>query len=241
MLNIRIFLLVILFNHLLSPITAVPQRNIHCHKEHWLFEHGFYEVTNVTPPRLSDCHAAINMIPSGAYHLDGQHLSQPLHFYRPPQYRDRTFLIPAIFRSGTCIVAVFAYPSIHELHTGRAHAPKKAATAMYNVIWPHVRSNATQITQRCLTPVPKAGAKGGDQTVTHDLKGGAMRTSISLGKASFPYAVDVRGLPKGMPGDGWKVQLHPEERDAISFNVYEAGGEMSGQGRKGLWKARIDE
>jgi len=72
-----------------------------------------------------------------------------------------------------------------------------------------------------------------------DLKVGEMVTSSLIGEGKYLYKVGVRGPPKGMPGDGWKVQLEPGMPDSATFNVYEAGGETSGQGRKGLWMADV--
>ena len=235
MLTFRISLLTVLAMHLLSLITAAQ---LICYHDHYLLKDGFYTVTNVSIPRINDCHAAINMIPSGEYLFDGLHLEKP--FYRPPQYRTRKFLIPAIFRSGTCIVAISANPHRPGHDNGEALAPKKAATAMYNVVWPNVRTVATYIVQRC-SSAPKAGAKEEHPAVGKKFKGGQIRSSVLIGEGLYSYVVSVRGPPKAMPGDGWTVQLHPEQDHAPSFNVYEAGGESSGRGTKGVWKTQFDQ
>jgi len=64
-------------------------------------------------PDPSDCYEAINMIPSGEFLVNGDsttdaHGVTKLKIHFPPNSTTRKFYMPAIFRSGICMVKVVA-------------------------------------------------------------------------------------------------------------------------------------
>lgn len=169
-------------------------------------------------PRATDCQAAINIIPSGIYRFDGKE-SRPLNFELPQSVRDRNFLLPAAFLSGTCLILVESALR-HDVWRPPAQPPPvQAASAMFTVVWPKVRQSATQITQKCLLSREKPAA--GDIDVTS-----------MLGDFRFEYRITVSGVPPGMKGDGWRMQDWGN-----IYNVYTANGSSRGRGNKGLWRA----
>jgi len=105
-------------------------------------------------PILSDCHAGIDMIPKGEFLVEGRDRDDPkpinLHVVRPLTAEDqpRTFLMPAMFRSGTWLVTV---------HSDDGHSPPVvpaqpsflAASWMYSMVWPDVRHETLLIMKTC--------------------------------------------------------------------------------------------
>ena len=152
MLGARLPLLLLPLYHSLTPTAALDLDEAMCYINIYQLP-KFYRPQRYDGPQYdsriplaSDCRAAIDIMPSGAYIFDGQNLEKPRHFYRPPQHRDWLFVMPALFHSGTCMVRVEARPApSHALPTATTarhnnirpdvrRAPSQAATAMYNII-----------------------------------------------------------------------------------------------------------
>lgn len=121
----RISFLLLLFSHLVLHTSAKSQ--ISCFSQ--------------DPPRqrLGDCDAALNMIPNGVQDLgvDLGHLypsdsKKPISLQFEHPGRNRTYLIPAAFRFGTCVILVGSLG-------WNPHPPVKAVSAMYFKVWPNVR------------------------------------------------------------------------------------------------------
>ena len=90
-----------------------------------------------------------------------------------------------------------------------------------------MRRAATKVVQRCFSPEEKAKEPR--------INAGEIETDSVVGDKTYHYMIDVKTWPEGMPGDGWKVKLFPHEINPPRnphYNVYEAGGETSGQRRK---------
>jgi len=198
------------------PIPVNLWNNIDCESDFW-DEH----------PRLADCQAAIAVIPSGDFQVEpDDRLSRvPVKLLIPPDRRNRTFILPAAFKSRTCLVTVRA-------HSTRNMVPNppqftNAASKMYSVVWPNVKRLATRILEECAVEAPPQAG---------DCVPGEIMTRSWLGDAWFPLIVHIWPTPKkDFPGDGWKVMM-PEQDLGMrerSYNVYEQGGTSSGVGRKG--------
>lgn len=167
-------------------------------------------------PEPAHCQSAIDMIPDGIYNFDGK-VSKPLNFRLPQSVRDRKFLLPAAFLSGTCLILVESTVARHVWANPGEHPPVKAASALFTIVWPKVRQYATKITQKCL--VSKEKPVEGDINLTS-----------MLGTFQLEYKVTVTGVPPGMKGDGWKMQDWGNV-----YNVYESNGSSRGRGTKGLF------
>lgn len=90
-----VLLFSVFYYHLTSMVAGAWTRNeIDCYRD------------DLPKPLAADCLAAIDMIHAGTYILDGS-IQKPLKIYLPKSAR-RLFLMPAIFRSGTCLVHVEA-------------------------------------------------------------------------------------------------------------------------------------
>lgn len=198
-------------------------------------------------PLLADCRAAIDIIPAGTYLPSGS-LEKPLGLHMPARHR-RKFLLPAAFRAGTCIVLVETLVSSrHDFHG--IPPPVDAASAMYRVVWPTARRLAGQLVEQCLGGSQTGGTHA--YTPTHSTadstrngiamssirwSAGALRAQNNLGpNGDFPfrYRIEVKGVPPGMPGDGWVVDLH-QYRSRAQHTVYEAGGQTERHGTRGFW------
>ncbi|MCJ1246317.1 hypothetical protein MMC30_003523 [Trapelia coarctata] len=182
-------------------------------------------------PHLVDCQAVIDMIPAGHFEVEpGDRLSRvpAIDLHIPNKKRSRSFILPAAFHSGTCLITVRAD---RQENTVPHPAPfANAASKMYSTVWPNVRRQAKRIVQECLVEEPpKAG----------DCVAGEVLTRSQLGNTWFSYLVNLRPAPrKGFPGDGWKIGiLEPyvgfDSILELFYNVYEPGGTSSGVGTKG--------
>ena len=181
---------------LLSPLVTPELNEINCINLH------------VPRPDLADCQTAIDMIPSGDYHWDGKK-SRRLSFNLPDSVRQRKFFFPAAFRSNTCVVKMERMMN----PPGGPTQGTKAATAMYNTVWPNVRHLCTKMVERCLATTEMA----------------FVVTQSNVGTFPFTYLVSIGGIEPNMPGDGWKMS----DSRAV-YNVYEAGGTASGHGTLGV-------
>ncbi|MCJ1246735.1 hypothetical protein MMC30_003944 [Trapelia coarctata] len=168
--------------------------------------------TGIRPPLRADCDAAIALIPSGGLFFDPDRpgTSKTIDLYLPNR---RRFLLPAIFHSGTCLVAVD--PDRNEPPTSQVLA--NPASAMYFVIWPNVRSQAEWIVRWCLnTPYT----------------GGTELAQSMLGNFSFAYMVTVMAVPEGFPDHGTRAYLSRGSglKRHILYNLYrsEGGGSVLG-------------
>jgi len=177
------------------------------------------------------------MIPSGEFLVKGDHFLEEngkpkLKIHIPPNDRNRKFFMPAIFRSGTCVIRVSA--DVHRRGLIRPNPPTftNAASKMYSTVWPNVRQQATRIVQECLAKDPDG--------MRH--YGGLLHTESLLGDVRFPYQIRVEAPHMSFPGDGATyIDLEGvgpgfDTRRAweVEYNVYEPGGTSSGHGRKGV-------
>lgn len=193
----------------------------------WYLQHG--------GPLAADCYAAIAMIPSGAHLVQGDFSVDAngvstLNTHLPPSARTRKFYMPAIFRSGTCMVRVVADVSRKKLM--RAGPPKftNAASKMYSIVWPNVRNQATEIVEKCF-----------DKEQGMQYRHGTVQTESLLDKVRFPYKITIEEPHAGFPRDGAtyidleNIGPNFDTRGAweVEYNVYEPAGTSSGQGHKG--------
>jgi len=173
-------------------------------------------------PRVADCLAAIEMLPSGRYEFDGTKPYKPLHILLPQKARERKFYIPAIFRSGNCQVQVAPLGS-RRYDKPSPTVLEKPASAMYTAFWPAVRANATKMVDRCLRQGNKRD-------------GAILNSRVMLEQFRFAYDVHIMDVDPEMPGDGWVVDLN----GPWWYNVYEPGGSASGHCTKGHWQNYSD-
>lgn len=203
-------------------------------------------------PILNDCHAAINMIPDGGFFMVGGHRDDPkpikLHITRPltADGQHRTFLMPAMFRSGTCVVTVHCDDGYVPPRVPTQPTFPDAAAWMYIRVWPNVRHQAQVIMWACFEhdpdPNTRYGEAGARTLMPHGTGAGAW----------FSYRIRVsRVPPNGFPGDGWRYLQRANIIDIsaldhygsfryweLEYNVYEPGGSSSGHGTKGVWGSR---
>jgi len=163
---------------------------------------------------ITDCHAAIAMIPTGELPVDPQPhtLGNPNRFNLnvPDSARTRKFKLPAAFRSGNCAIYVFHEP--HEHWPGRTEPIRfkfQAASAMYLTVWPDMRRAALRIVEGC-----REG---------NSLFGGIVHTAIRTRAGDLPYVIRVTTVPRTMEGDG-SIFRYPSRNRLVDLNVYEAGG-----------------
>jgi hypothetical protein len=206
--------LVFLFQCFLISVTAVEEGNLKCNHvvdtDHRRFS-------------LADCRAAINMIPSGNISFDlansgNRSRSKPVDVYLDRSNRKGPFLLPAAFRSRSCVVLVgppppqvrYSYPPPFR---SRFQPPVQAASAMYSKVWPEARRAATMIIERCqLRRTP------GYRSL---FNAGSITGNVLLDGQQYDYNVMVRPAPRKMPGEGWKVYFYNPDH---WYNVYEADG-----------------
>jgi len=110
----------------------------------------------------ADCQAAIDKIPIFS--------DIPFHGGRQPKY-----VIPAVFRSGSCMITV------DELSTVLPDAPK-APPAIYLQVWPEAKRTAARILAKCLTTVH--GSNAGQTIIESQLDG-----------KDYRYFIDMSGAP----------------------------------------------
>lgn len=186
-------------------------------------------------PAPADCYAAINMISSGELLVKGDHFLEEngkpkLKVHIPPAERDRKFFMPAIFRSGTCMIRVSADVDRGGLIRPNPPTFTNAASKMYSIVWPKVRQQATRIVQECLAKDPDG--------LRHF--GGLVHTESLLGDVRFPYRIKVEAPHMGFPRDGATYidlegvgpEFDTQRAWEVEYNVYEPGGTSSGHGRK---------
>ncbi|MCJ1245522.1 hypothetical protein MMC30_002726 [Trapelia coarctata] len=169
----------------------------------------------------SDCDRAIALIPSLAtFTFDPAfpgHSSSPkpldLHLSTPSH--QRTYVLPAAFHAGSCIVLVTSTTrNRSRLRDLRPPKGVKAATEMHTKVWPVAKARAAEIVDFC-------------QLRTHYLDGmaGRLEERTLLKRWPFSFQVTVRGAPHRtrMAGRGkvriWGVSRH-HYYDQM-FNVYE--------------------
>jgi hypothetical protein len=171
---------------------------------------------------LRDCSSALKMIPTGRLyvHPEPHRLGSParlsLYKYPPmlpkplPNATERSYLFPAAFHSGSCLILVAATSrSLFPLNQYRG--PRDAATAFYFIIWPNVRSLATRIIRGCNIH-SRAEDVGFVNTIS----------TLDNGKYEYSYRVMVTGVPSlkfefhelpeqahdyPFPGEGWRVRF----------------------------------
>ena len=97
---------------------------------------------------IADCQPAIDQIPDGTIAFDGIQ-QKPLAVHLPPAAREK-HILPAIFRSGNCVISV-------RQHLYKLKYPRfDAASVMYYKVWPEVKRALGRIEKRCLV-VPRRG------------------------------------------------------------------------------------
>ena len=192
-LTARLLGLLVLISTHLAPTLALNEI-VHCNQL----------ISRAAVRSTSDCEAAIAIIPSPAYYFDSAspgdaREANPISVYLDHSSRNRTFALPAVFRSGSCLVIV------HPI--GRPLAPQlpvRAASAMNFQFWPDVKRVATMITTECRETIKNRDV-------------GSAEGNVHLDGQPFCYDVEITGAPREMPRDGWKVRL-----GYMWYNVYEA-------------------
>jgi hypothetical protein len=117
--------------------------------------------------QISDCEAAIRMIPSGTPELaftPSENKSKPVNLHLDHN-GGRAFRLPAVFLAGSCAIKVRNIP-VHSTNRWErllciggcsTPPPQQAATFMYFRYWPNVKEVAGEILRRCLTKGDTAG------------------------------------------------------------------------------------
>ena len=198
----RASLLAVLLPSSLTPSSATPSENVVCYPE-------LYPVSQV-----SECNAAINLIPAG-FSIDRSRIysndPRPVTLPLSPIDRRRIHLLPAIFISGSCIIVV-------ESTTKRSDVrpPEHPAAAMSLTLWPNVKRLAQMVVDKCcLIRSRLPGQQGGE------LQGESM-----LEGWKFKYKVTVHGKPALMEvarreGQRTKARMWPYHAGDPVYNLYE--------------------
>jgi len=126
-----VLLFAVFYSHLMSMIAwAWASGEIRCY------------VDDLPKPLAADCLAAIDMIHAGTYDLGGC-IPKPA-IIQLPKSAHRLFLMPAIFRSGTCLIHVEAIKVIDPAKSVSWHSQEfNAATFVRTKIWPKIRRLGT--------------------------------------------------------------------------------------------------
>ena len=221
MVNVRTVLLSIITYNLTS-IFAWHWDEVRCYRD------------DFRKPLAADCLAAIDMIHSGAYVLDGS-IYKPLQLQFPKSAR-RLFLMPAIFRSGTCLVHVEGIRDIDLSRSTSGHSQESNAVSfLRNKVWPKIKRLGAccakvtpyeePVPERPRPTEPPEGSKSASFMYTvvwprvrqlatkvvkgclpNELaKGGEVDTYSMLGNLKFTYKITISGVPEGTPGDGNKI------------------------------------
>ena len=246
MVNARTVLLFLLFHYNITCVVAWAWDEVRCFKD------------DISKPLATDCMAAIDMIHSGAYVLDGN-VNKPLSLILPKSAR-RLFLMPAIFRSGTCLIHVEAIRNPDLSRSVTWHSQNSDVTSFLRTeVWSKIRrlgSCCIKVDkpkpERPKPTVPPEGSKSASfmytvvwpkvrQLATKVVKGclpnelargGEVETQSKMGDLTLSYKITVSGMPKGMPGDGKKMCFcwRTHQPGVIQYNVYEPHGSSSGHG-----------
>jgi hypothetical protein len=225
--------LMLFFQCYLIFVIALDENNLHCNHAVRTDRANF---------SLADCKAAIDMIPTGIafdpFNPGDRSQSKliDVYFDRPDRrhplfpgrlVRKSPFLLPAAFRSRSCVVLV------ETMTLGPFQPPLQAASAMHTNVWPEVRRAATMILERChLQKGPRFARWSAFVT-------GSFNGDILLDGNEFFYRVLVRPAPQDMPGEGWKAYF--DYYDDLWYNVYEADGapySLPIGYARGFWKFR---
>ncbi|MCJ1246804.1 hypothetical protein MMC30_004013 [Trapelia coarctata] len=186
-------------------------------------------------PLPHDCDVALAMIPTGLSVLPAliaQH-DPPTSPQTPITLAldKRLYTLPATFRSGTCVIRVWA-----KRQPASAAAGGKAASGrpvfesgeMYYKLWPRVREAVGEIVRRCVEGGPGPGSTGqgrnGDTSKGHKwpervggAEGGYAFTSTLQGHP-VQWQVRVKWQDKSLRTDTWQPgDDHPQRS-----NVYNA-------------------
>ncbi|MCJ1245240.1 hypothetical protein MMC30_002443 [Trapelia coarctata] len=129
MVNARTVLL-LAFTYNIPSVVAWAWDEIRCYRD------------DLPKSHAGDCLAAIDMIHSGAYVLDGS-IHKPLKL-QLSKSAHRLFLMPAIFRSGTCLVHVEAIRNPDLVRSVSWHSQdSKAATFLRTKVWSNIKRLGT--------------------------------------------------------------------------------------------------
>lgn len=139
--------------------------------------------------KIPDCQAAKNLIPDGSISLGGD-ISKPLKLHLPPNACELKYRVPAIFRSGSCMITVEAFWS-----TNRP-PPEKGASALYFTLWPEVKKAAAEVIKHCLV-------------WKYAYNAGNVNTAVELGGQKLSYWIYVMPTPANLPGNGELLHIHP--------------------------------
>jgi hypothetical protein len=211
---------------------------------------NFQVVTYHQAFSLTDCQAAIDMIPNLTWAVNpassgdrSQSKIIDVRLDRPerkdPDLPDRPvrkapLLLPAAFRSRSCVVLVGPSPRWLEPAGSsrvRFQLPVQAASAMYSKVWPEVRRAATMIIERCHFQT--------DPIIWTVFNAGLFTGNISMDGQQFYWYVMVRPTPRRMPGEGWKVFFGSFGGFKQWYNVYEVDGANISLPRgytRGFWR-----
>jgi len=137
MVYVRTVLLLFIFTYNLTSVVAWAWDEVRCYRD------------ELPKPLAADCLAAIDTIHSGAYELEGI-IDLPLEL-RLPQSARRLFLMPAIFRSGTCLIHVEAIRNTDLNRDVSWHSQDSNAVSFLRTkVWRNIKRLGTCCTK--LTP-----------------------------------------------------------------------------------------
>ena len=114
---------------------------------------GLYTRPRPPPPPVQDCFYAIDRIPQGPFfdpHLF-QQIGRDATGRIPYVYDKHKCALPAVFRSGRCLVRVFTVRGLTPAEpNGGWPLPYSAAKLMYGAMWPLASDAADEVVKRCL-------------------------------------------------------------------------------------------
>jgi len=180
----------------------------------------FCQSSTMKITRVTDCDAAVRMIPSGIPEISFIRYENPATAINMELDHNggRSLRLPAAFIAGSCVVTVEPVEKVPEINSQgypwpqwqpTVQPPQKAATAMYFQVWPNVRAAAEAIIRKCIRP----------RTLNRHWKKaeGYLSTKSVLEGWEFQYEVTVKAALKEMPSSG---------RGPISwiagYNIYES-------------------
>lgn len=116
---------------------------------------GEYNRLRPPVPPAQDCYDALVMIPRGAI-LDPDYLQQiglDAAGRIPFLVDKRKYALPAVFRSGRCLVRVFTVRGLEPAPGANGGWPlqQSASHMMYGTIWPMAAAAAEEVVKRCMS------------------------------------------------------------------------------------------
>lgn len=200
------------------------------------------DIRSTPPPlALNDCRAAAKLIPQGI-HLDPDHVTRTGYTRKgqmPTMMDRRKRVLPAEFRSGSCLIRVNTLNRDGEGRDG----PRRAATAMYFGVWPKARQAAEIIVEDCLGE----GGFSGQYVHVTELDGWSMTWRVELRFTTDGQVTDLRTksgfqLHSTCGGKPWNVYETTSREQEWRAQNLPGNGEgnkkkgFRGRFRWGCWK-----